>query len=303
MILKKVLRMIIIFCLIIIIALPKANAITNVFNSNLVVIEDELETTGDLIIGIDINVSYKLGGYSAVLEYDKSKLELVDVTEEDKFSITYNSDYDHNKVFISGTYNKGKIGKFIISKLIFKKTSKFMPGDKINISLTEIKGDNDTAGIDNNVIVSIPGIMKVKAILADDTDITNEKKYNTNNSYVNIDVIVEYGKVISKVGRKELEIGENKYIITLEDEKGIKENIEIILIRTKENTSDNDKNISDSETKEEKTPSNLKNKIENIITKNIKTNDNIMRYVALFLISSLMSFVLIIIYSKYYKKN
>ena len=133
----------------------KCYAITNAFHSDLIVEEDKLDSEGYLKVKIKINSAYELNAISIILKYDKSKLVIDEIDDESKFDVSYNSEYDEESSYIAGSYNKGLAGDFIFCSIKFKKTESFSAGDIVIISLSEVKGNNDTMGLSKDLSVSI----------------------------------------------------------------------------------------------------------------------------------------------------
>ena len=243
---KKLLRLNFLLVIILLMSPLMIHAITNVFNINLVITNDELETTGYIYMNINIDASYNLKAFDVVLDYDKAKLELIEVNEEDKFDISNNIDYSTNKLYVSGVYNKGKTGQFTVASLIFKKTQSFVAGDTVKISLQEVNGSDDTKGIGNSINVNIPGVMEIKHIFIDNHDVIDTKKYTTIADKVNISADVLYGEVLSGTGEITLDYGVNNHVIKFKDQRGQEESITLVITRNKKSSTVNSDNGKDS---------------------------------------------------------
>ena len=141
----------------ILLAIPiSCYAITNVFESKLEIIEDKFDTEGYIKANIRINVNYNLNAISAIVKYDKKKIVIEKIEDASKFEIIHNIDYDESGSYISGSYTKGLDGEFILCNIIFRKTNSFIAGDKTTIELVNIEANNNTKGISNAIILSIP---------------------------------------------------------------------------------------------------------------------------------------------------
>ena len=211
----------------------KCYATTNVFKSSLIIDDDKIITEGYVNINIKIDVNYKLKAISGVLEYDKTKLFVEEINDESKFDVSYNLDYDERSSFISGVYTKGLSGEFVLCSIKFKKTNLFVEGDKVIISLKDVKGSDDTRGIANDISVYIPKASDDVVIIIDDEPV-NEKNYVTEKDNVNVVVQVKNGSVISGNGNVKLNVGDNNHQIVVEDDKGNKTTIDMNIVRQKE---------------------------------------------------------------------
>ena len=240
-------KKIIIFLIVLFILSPSTYAINNAFNVEMKLTKNEIETTGNIEVDIFVSVSYSLSGFSAIVEYDKSKLELVEIVDEDKFDISGNVDYSTNSSYISGVYNKGRTGEFKIASLKFKSLDGLISGDEVTIALKDIEGSNDTVGLDNSIAISKQKDFSINKVLVDGVDIINSKSYTTTKDYVNIEVNVDGGKVTSGIGKILLEIGKTIHKIEFKTDNGEVKELEIQLIRAEQNYQNNDGNQENSE--------------------------------------------------------
>lgn len=270
-------KILLIICILVIFPVK---AVTNTYVSSLNVTSNELEETGYVYVDLNINSDFLLKGFSMGISYDKSKLELLKITDEDKFDITFNNNYSNESSYISGVYNKGRLGQFTVSKLVFKKTDNFLPGNKVIIQIENPKGSDDTIGTKDSFELYIPGIMNIKNIKINGNDILNNKEYITEEEEITITSDVEYGIVLYGLGNKKLNLGNNEFNIIYQDEKNNQTSININIIRQAKESKENIKDDSN-KTNEKTINVNNEKKHDNKTQKNIEqsiTGDNIVKY-------------------------
>ena len=247
--------------------------VNNVFNVNL--IEDKnINEEQEIIVGLDLKVSYDLMSIIGDLSYDKSKLELVKC-ESNFYSCTYN-----DKLLLDGIV--GVSGSKNISSLTFNVLSGFNPGNDVLIELKNVKGDNNTVGNDTKV--------KIHKLQTDNTLqsllIPNETLIPSFSPDVTIYKVITYNSTINiealslsnvkNGGIKELQYGNNIFKLIVTSETNAEKTYIINVFREKEvvnNNDDNKQSNSEENNSNEQNSKNNDTKEENKESQNIDTNE------------------------------
>ena len=237
--------------------------VNNVFRTTLNTNNNILDTDSEIIISIDVNVSYPLKGISAKLEYENTKLDLIKC-ESKYFTCSIKDNIVLDSI-------DGIEGNKQVAKITFKKLNSFVKGETTEIKLLNIEGDNNVVSWDvkkqihvlqdsvdlieltvNNNLVS--GFDKNTTIYTIETE---EEKINIGASSLSI---------ISGIGEKKLEYGNNIFKIKVKSETN-EEKVYVINAYRKEKIQTQDSNNENTENTKNTTTNNKDTKKSNKINK------------------------------------
>ena len=185
-------------------------------------------------------------GLSMALNYDTSKLELIDYEGEDGFTATVGTN-----IVLDAT--RGHSGSFNAIILTFKAKDTLLPGQSTTISLSNVKGASATEMMSGNntsktITVNIPkssnnnlASLSVEGFnLNFNSSTTTYDIGTTENTSINISATPEDNKsTISGTGTKNLDYGTNTFNIVVTAENGTKKTYTIKVTRPDNRSTDN----------------------------------------------------------------